>query len=63
MHGLEEDVLILADNACNNIVFVFKPHYYNYIWNEITNGSAYGNPTYTKLLNLKIKFIKTVGYF
>ena len=45
----EEYVLVPADKASNNIVFVCKAHYYNCILNElgITGNSTFGNPTYT----------------
>jgi hypothetical protein len=43
----EEYVLVSADKACNNIVFVCKTHYYNCILNELGIGFAFGNPTYT----------------
>jgi hypothetical protein len=43
----EEFVLVPADKACNNIVFVCKAHYYNCILNELGINSTVGNPTYT----------------
>jgi hypothetical protein len=42
----EEYVLIPADKAGNNIVFVFKAHYYNCILDELGINSTFGNPTY-----------------
>jgi hypothetical protein len=45
LHG--EFVLVPADTACNNIVFVCKAHYYNCILNELGINSTFGNPTYT----------------
>ena len=42
----EEYVLVPADKACNNIVFVCKAHYYNCIINELGINSTLGNPTY-----------------
>jgi hypothetical protein len=43
----EEFVLVPADKASNNIVFVCKAHYYNCILNELDINSTFGNPTYT----------------
>jgi hypothetical protein len=43
----EEYVLVLADKACNNIVFVCKAHYYQCIINELGINSPNGNRTYT----------------
>jgi hypothetical protein len=43
----EEYVLVPADKACNNIIFVCKAHYYNCILNQICIKSTFGNPTYT----------------
>ena len=43
----EEYVLVPADKACNNIVFVCKAHYYNCILNELGINSTFGNRTYT----------------
>jgi hypothetical protein len=43
----EEFVLVPADKASNNIVFVCKTHYYNCILNELGIDSTFGNPTYT----------------
>ena len=40
-------VLVPADKACNNIVFVCKAHYYQCIINELGINSAIGNSTYT----------------
>jgi hypothetical protein len=45
LHG--EFVLVPADKACNNIVFVCKANYYNCILNELGINSTFGNPTYT----------------
>jgi hypothetical protein len=39
----EEYVLVLADKACNNTVFVCKAHFIN----ELSINSAIGNRTYT----------------
>jgi hypothetical protein len=41
------NVLVPADKACNNIVFVCKVHYYQCIINELDINSAIGNRTYT----------------
>jgi hypothetical protein len=49
----EEFVLVPADKACNNIVFVCKAHYYNCIINELGINSTFGNPTYTPNCSLK----------
>ena len=43
----EEYVLVPADKACNNIVFVCKAHYYNCILTELGINSTSGNRTYT----------------
>jgi hypothetical protein len=43
----EEFVLVPADKACDNIVFVCKAHYYNCISNELDIKSIFGNLTYT----------------
>ena len=43
----EEYVLVPADKACNNIVFVCKAHYYNCISKEHGINSTLGNRTYT----------------
>jgi hypothetical protein len=43
----EEFVLVPADKACNNIVFVCKAHYNKCILNELGINSTFGNPTYT----------------
>jgi hypothetical protein len=43
----EDFVLIPADKACNNIVFVCKAHYCNCILNKLGIKSTFGNPTYT----------------
>ncbi|XP_055999877.1 uncharacterized protein LOC130046520 isoform X1 [Ostrea edulis] len=43
----EEYVLVPADKASNNIVFVCKAHYYNCILNELGISSTFGNHTFT----------------
>jgi hypothetical protein len=43
----EEYVLVPADKACNNIVFVCKAHYCQCIINELGINSTTGNRTYT----------------
>ena len=43
----EEYVLVPADKASNNIVFVCKAHYYQCIINELGINSTIGNHTYT----------------
>ena len=43
----KEYVLVPADKASNNIVFVCKAHYYNCILNELGINSTFGNHTYT----------------
>jgi hypothetical protein len=43
----EEYVLIPANKAFNNIVFVCKAHYYQCIINQLGINSALGNRTYT----------------
>jgi hypothetical protein len=43
----EEYVLVPADKACNNIVFVCKAHYHQCIINELGINSTIGNRTYT----------------
>jgi hypothetical protein len=40
-------VLILADRACNKIVFLCKAHYYQWIINELRINSTTGNHTYS----------------
>jgi hypothetical protein len=49
----EEFVLVAANKACNNIVFICKAHYYNCILNELDINSTFGNPTYTPTALLK----------
>jgi hypothetical protein len=43
----EEHVLVPADKASSNIVFVCKAHYYQCIINELGINSTIGNRTYT----------------
>jgi hypothetical protein len=43
----EEYVLVPADKASNNIVFVCKAHYYQCIIKELGINSTIGNRTYT----------------
>jgi hypothetical protein len=43
----EEFVLVPADKATKNIVFVCKSHYCNCILNELGINSTFDNPTYT----------------
>jgi hypothetical protein len=43
----EEFVLVPADKACNNIVFVCKAHYHQCIFNELGINSGTGNCAYT----------------
>ena len=40
-------VLVSSDKAFNNIVFVCKVHYHNYILNELGINSTFGNRIYT----------------
>ena len=48
LHRLHENfVLVSADKASNNIVFVCKSHYYTCLLNELEFTSTLGNPTYT----------------
>ena len=48
LHRLHENfVLVPADKASNNIVFVCKSYYYNCLLNELGFTSTSGNPTYT----------------
>ena len=48
LHRLHENfVLVPADKASNNIVFVCKSHYYTCLLNELGFTSTSGNPTYT----------------
>jgi GTP1/Obg family GTP-binding protein len=42
----EEYILVLADKACNNIVFVCKTHYHQCIINELGVNFTIGNRTY-----------------
>jgi hypothetical protein len=49
----EEFVLVPADQACNNIVFVCKAHYYTCILNELGFNSTFGNLNYTPTALLK----------
>ena len=41
-------VVVQADKASNNIVFVCKTHYINCLIKELGINSATGNPTYTR---------------
>ena len=43
----EEYVLVPADKACNNMVFVCKAHYHQCIINELGINSTIDNRTYT----------------
>ena len=43
----DQYILVPADKASNNIVFVFKAHYINCIFKELGFDSTHGNPTYT----------------
>ena len=43
----ENFVLVPADKASNNIVFVCKSYYYHCLLNELGFTSTSGNPTYT----------------
>ena len=48
LHRLHENFLLVpADKASNNIVFVCKSHYYTCLLNELGFTSTPGNPTYT----------------
>jgi hypothetical protein len=51
----EEFVLVQADKACNNIVFVCKAHFYNCILNELGINSTFGDPTYIVHPNCSLK--------
>ena len=42
----EKIVVVLADKASNNIVFVCKTHYINFLMEEIGMSTITGNPTY-----------------
>jgi hypothetical protein len=44
----ENFVLVPADKASNNIVFVCKNYYYECLLNELGITSTSGNPTYTR---------------
>ena len=49
LHRLHENfVLVPADKASNNIVFVCKSYYYNCLINELGFTSTSRNPTYTQ---------------
>jgi hypothetical protein len=50
----EEIVLVPADKAGNNILFVCKAHYYKCILNELGIISTFGNPNYTPTALFKI---------
>jgi hypothetical protein len=41
-------VLVPADKASNNIVFVCKKYYYELLLNEVGYTFTFGNPTYTR---------------
>ena len=41
-------VLVPADKASNNIVFICKAHYYNCLLEELGFNTNSGNPTYTR---------------
>jgi hypothetical protein len=60
----EEFVLVPADKACNNIVFVCKGHFYNCILNELGINSTLGNPTYTPTaLSKRLNSLKSLVRF
>ena len=54
----EEYVLVPANKACNNIVFVCKARYYNCILNEFAINSTFGKRTYTLTTLSKVKMLQ-----
>jgi hypothetical protein len=54
----EEYVLVPADKACNNIVFVCKVHNYLCIINELCIHSTIGNRTYIPTIFSKFEILQ-----
>jgi hypothetical protein len=54
----EEFVLVPADKACNNIVFVCKAHYYNCVLNELGINYTFDNSTYTPTALSKVEILQ-----
>jgi hypothetical protein len=54
----EEYVLVPADKASNNIVFVYRAHYYHFIINELGINSTISNRTYTPTAFSKDEILK-----
>jgi hypothetical protein len=46
-------VIVSADNALNNIVFVCKSHYIDCLIKELGIENSLGNPTYTSTTHTK----------
>ena len=55
-------VIVSADKALNNIVFVCKSHYVNCLINELCINNLLGNPIYTPT-TLKKKYWTIIGLF
>jgi hypothetical protein len=49
LRRVHNSVLVPADRASNNIVFVCKKYFYEYLLNELGFTSTSGNPTYTRI--------------
>jgi len=64
LHRLHENfVLVPADKASNNIVFVCKSYYYNCLFNELGFTSTSRNPTYTQSNLTRMKFFEITVLF
>ena len=49
-HIHDKFVIVPADKAPNNIVFVCKRHYIDCLMNELGFNNTHGNPTYTPII-------------
>jgi hypothetical protein len=56
-------VLVPADKASNDIVFVCKNYYYECLLNELGFTSTSGNPTYTRSNFTKDEILQIIFLF
>ena len=54
----EKFIIVPADKAFNNIVFVCKTHYINCLMEELDMSTLTGNPTYNLTAMSRTKFYK-----
>ena len=57
----EKFVIVPADKASNNIVFVCKTHYINCLMEELGISTMTGNPTYNLTAMSKDEILQNVG--